>query len=455
MNVPGKIFLMCVQLVVGISLEAEEAVKPLMRDFIGINGHFKFRPALYKPVCGLVRNYHNINWDVKKPGDPITFPVCVNKVNWERDVYGKWVKEGFEVNLCAMFGRFGEGNENYLELWKGQEEWMYRYGFEMAKAFGPSGERKLVTSIEIGNEPGNDFEDTLYQRLFVQMAKGIRAADPEIKIVTAAARSGEADKYSKSLQETYGSPEIVALYDVINVHTYAVSPKQEGRSPWHRSYPEDPEIAYLKEVDAAIAFRDRRTPGKEVWVTEFGYDASTEKALTRREGWAKKLNWKGVTDKQQAQYIVRSLLCFAERDVQRAYIYFYNDEDKASVHAASGLTRNFEPKTSYWAVKHIYETLGDFRFQRVVQKKEGELYVYEFANDDQIIWVLWSPTGNGREAEVTLTDLPGRLLKVEQMPLEDVAAPLPQGKMLHANALEMTVSESPIYLRFGTNKPAP
>ena len=82
--------------------------KPLMKDFIGLNGHFHFKPELYRPVTRLVRNYHNINWDVAKPGDPITFPICANKVNWDTHVYGKWAKHDFEIDICAQFGGFGE-----------------------------------------------------------------------------------------------------------------------------------------------------------------------------------------------------------------------------------------------------------------------------------------------------------------------------------------------------------
>ena len=130
--------------------------KPLLKDFIGINGHFQFKPELYRPTAGLVRNYHNMNWDVAKPGDPITLPKCVNKVNWDSQVYGKWLKHGYEIDLCAQFGQFGEGNKNYLSLWKGQEAWMEKYGQELATTFGPSGKLKQVTSIEVGNEPGND-----------------------------------------------------------------------------------------------------------------------------------------------------------------------------------------------------------------------------------------------------------------------------------------------------------
>lgn len=433
------------------SSRAETAEKPLFKDFIGINGHFEFKPELYKQTCRLVRNYHNINWDVKKPGDPITFPHCPNKVDWDKHVYGKWGDAGFEVDLCAQFGSFGESNKDYLKLWDGKEKWFHQYGYEMADYFGPSGDRKLITSIEIGNEPGNDFDDALYRRLFIQMATGIRKADPKIKIVTATAQSGEADKYSKSLEETFSSPEILPLYDVINVHVYALKPKEKGRSPWDRSYPEDPAIDYLRDVDDAIAFRDKRAPGKEVWITEFGYDSCTPEAMKKREGWAKKLNWTGVTDEQQAQYLVRSLLCFSERDIQRAYIYFFNDSDGASVHASSGLTRNFQPKPSFWAIKHLYETLGDYRMNRVIHKECGHLYAYEFthaSNRQRVAWIVWSPTGKDREQRVTLQKIPGRLIKAEQMPLQNGTPDEVDHQAPDASSLALTVTESPSYLIF-------
>ena len=35
--------------------------RPRMGDFIGINGHtVSFKPELYRPVCGLVRDYHPV-----------------------------------------------------------------------------------------------------------------------------------------------------------------------------------------------------------------------------------------------------------------------------------------------------------------------------------------------------------------------------------------------------------
>ena len=246
---------------------------PLLRDFMGINGHFHFDPIQYAQTCKLARNYHNLNWDVKKPGDPITFPVCVNKVNWKTHVYGKWTAQNFENSLCAQFGSFGESNQDYASIWRNQEGWCFEYGKAMARYFGPSGKEKLITSIEIDNEPGNDFDDALYQSIFKNMARGIRAGDPKVKIVTCTAHATAADKYSKDLRKTFADPEMLPLFDVINLHTYAQLKKGITQSPWTRTYPEGKDTPYLQVVKDTVRWRDRIAPDKEIWITEFGYDS--------------------------------------------------------------------------------------------------------------------------------------------------------------------------------------
>ncbi|MEJ0000405.1 MAG: hypothetical protein WDO13_15360 [Verrucomicrobiota bacterium] len=63
---------------------------PLMRDFMGVDGHLAFKPELYRPACQLVRNYHPTVWDL---GDdttqPPAFPFARNRVDWSA-VYGAW-----------------------------------------------------------------------------------------------------------------------------------------------------------------------------------------------------------------------------------------------------------------------------------------------------------------------------------------------------------------------------
>lgn len=440
---------------------APKAIKPLFKDFMGINGHVTFRPALHGQASRLVRNYHNINWDANTPGDALHIPVTVNKLNWKNDVYGPWKNAGLETDICLQFRLFGAGTPRYQQLWKGHEQWAYDYGKAMAAYYGPSGKEQLATSLEIDNEPGNRFEPALFQTLFTKMAQGIRKGDPRMKIVTPAVVAGKGDSYSQGLDNFYGDKHILPLYDIINLHTYATMEKTAtNENSWHRSFPEDSSLRYLKVIDEAVSWRNQHAPGKEVWITEFGYDACTPAAMKQRKDWALKLNWQGATDLQQAQYLVRSFLAFAVRDVQRAYLYYYNDEDEASFHAASGLTRNFVPKPAFWAVRQLYQTLGEYRFRRVVKQEEGQLYVYEFEDGQHpqsLIWVAWSPTGadtqhkeNYQPHTITtrLDQLPGKAIRITRMATAEGPAPAVAWEKAGDNGIRLTINESPAYIIF-------
>lgn len=447
--VAAVVVLLCATPSVGL---AENLAKPLIRDFVGLNVDVNFRPELYVPICRLVRNYHNIAWDVNRPGDALTFPRCVNGVDWDQHVYTPWKKHRFEIDLCAQIDQFGSGQGDYKKLWEGQEKWCRQYGNEMAKYFGPSGAHKLVTSIEIGNEPGKNFEDELYRRLFKAMSQGIRAGDPKVRIVTAAARPGAADEWVKSLDETYSARDLLPFYDVINLHDYASKEAGKGQSPWDRSYPEDPQIRYLREIDDTIRWRNEHAPGKKIWLTEFGFDACTAEAMQHRDGWFAKLNWRGQTDLEQAQFLVRSLLNFSERDLNRAYIYFYNDNDQAAVHDASGLTRKFEPKPSYWAVRHFSKVLGNFRFSRVVERRPDELAVFEFKHQssaDRLVWVAWSPTDDNQTHKIILSGLPTIPVMAERMPTNDGPPKRANWRSMGNKSIQLEIDGSPIYLMFG------
>ncbi|HEV3028851.1 MAG TPA: hypothetical protein VG457_14830, partial [Planctomycetota bacterium] len=159
--------------------------------------------------------------------------------------------------------------------------------------------------------------------------------------------------------------------------------------------------------------------------------------------------WKGnVSDEKQAQYLVRSYLVFSALAVDRAYMYFFNDEDEPSFHAASGLTRNFQPKASFHALGHLYRSLGDYRLSRVAVSKPGELFVYEYVHGTDAkkkVLVAWSPTGAGRKSTAEIPLGKGKLLRAERMPLAegDVA---PVQVPVQAGAATVAVEESPLYL---------
>lgn len=410
----------------------EPESRPLLRDLMGINGHtVQFRPKLYSATCRLVRDYHSFRWDV---GDDShywpQFPFARNRVNWE-DVYGSWKQEGFEIDVCIMFNGFA------IEQWTNLERDANTYGFAFARFFGPGSEIKLVTSVEIGNEPGN-YDDPDYRKLFESMARGLRAGDPEIKILTCNVTLEESGEYAKNLELLRG---LESLYDVINIHVYA---EVEGWPTWRRSFPEDTNIDYLKTIENIIAWRDQNAKGKEIWITEFGWDASTKQPPA--EGVFSR--WEGVTDLQQAQYLVRSFLVFSKMDVKRAYIYFFNDSDEPHVHSSSGLTRDFQPKPSFYAVSSLYRTIGDYRFRRAITEEAGKLYVYEFVHENdpcRRVLAVWSPTGSGREdiARVPLNG--GEVLSATGISLSADSYPTADIR-IDGDHIEVKYNESPVFI---------
>lgn len=409
------------------------APKPLLRDFIGLNVHtVLFKPDLYRPIARLLRDYHGFDWDMGADTDYFPqFPFARNRVSWE-DLYGAWTKAGYEVDVSVMVDGTPPAS------WKNLPEDAWAYGFYFARYFGPSGPRRFAASMEIGNEPGK-YDDAAYRTLFENMARGLRKGDPKLRIVTCATTPGKSGDYAKSLSCVQG---LESLYDVINLHTYA---QVEGYPTWRRSYPEDPKIAYLKEVGDVIAWRNAHAPGKPVWITEFGWDATTQPAP--KEGTFK--DWVGSTETEQARYLVRSFLVFSEMDVDRAYVYWFNDDDKPQVHGSSGLTRNYNPKPAFHAMAHLQATLGAYRFARTIVKKPGDLYVYEYQHGTdakQRIWAAWSPTGADRREEKAIPAPPGTIVRAERMPLAPGPAETVRAEVLRDKTVRLSVDESPVFL---------
>jgi hypothetical protein len=377
----------------------------------------------------LVRDYHPFDWDVgESAANATSFPFARNRVDWDA-VYGSWKQEGYDVDVSIMFDNFKRSN------WKDLNADARRYGKAFAAAFGPSSRRPLVSTVEVGNEPGK-YSDADYRAIFEGMAQGLREGDPKIKIATCAVSMGKSNDYAKSVDCFKG---LEPLIDVLNIHVYAFA---EQWPTWRRSYPEDPSIAYLKEVRSALEWRDKNLPGKEVWLTEFGWDASTKPA-PKSGTFAK---WKGNTDVEQAQWLARSALLFHRIGLERAYIYFFNDYDEPQLHGSSGLTRRFQPKPAIYALSHMQRSLGDARFARVI-RESADATVYEYLGEDahRPIWVCWSPTGLGKSSAIRLPLEGRRVLKAERMPLT-AGEPSPENTVTKEGALELKATESPLYV---------
>jgi len=412
--------------------------RPPFREFMGLNGHtIQFKADRYAPACRSIRDYHPLDWDTgDDTGSRPPFPMARNGVDW-KGVYGSWKAAGCETDACILFDNLP------AKSWKAPARDARAYGEAFASAFGPSSAAPLVAAVEVGNEPGL-YDDAAYRTIFENMARGLRAGDPGLKIGTCAVTTGPGDRYAKGVECVRG---LEPLYDYLNIHTYA---EVEGWPTWRRTFPEDPKVDYLRRVERLIAWRDRHAPGKEVRVTEFGWDASTRPAPATGDF----ARWVGSTETQQAQYLVRSFLLFSRLDVTRAYIYFFDDKDEPQLHGSSGLTRNGVPKPAFHAVAHLRKTLGDYRFAGVVREEPGELYLYEYARGDdpgRRAWAAWSPTGGGRTKAFDLA-VPGmKILGVETMPLTGDGA-RPVIPAVRDGVLTLQIGESPVFIRLESDE---
>ncbi len=404
-----------------------------MRQFMGLNVHtVQFKPDLYKPICRLLRDYHPLDWDTgEDTSHATTFPLAANRVDWS-DLYGKWTKAGYELDACVMFDKIKP------DRWKGAGRDARAYGEAFARFFGPSGQHPWVSSVEIGNEP-SDYSEARYRTVFEAMARGLRAGDPKLKIVTCAMAAGKADQWSKPMSAVDG---LDGWYDVLNVHSY---PFKDAWPTWRRSYPEDPKISFLKSIRQMISWRDAHARDKKIWLTEFGYDSATRPPA--KDGpWSQ---WVGVSDAEQARYIVRAFLVLSSIDIDRAYLYFFNDSDEAQLHGASGITRNFQPKPSFYAIGNLNSTLGDYRFASAVAAEEGDLYCFEYqkGKSPERIYVAWLATAGEKTARKTLAigDVGKSVFRAERL-ATNAAKPQTVDWKATEHGVELDVTETPTFI---------
>lgn len=407
------------------------ALHPLFGDFVGLCGHtVQFKPDLYAPVCGWVRDYHPVKWDLAGDTSRLPeWPFARNRVSWEQ-VYGSWHAKGLRISVCFQF-------DDMAKDWKNIAADARAYARSFAENFGPGGKWPFVECVELGNEPGL-YDDVSYRTLFEAMARGIREGNPRMKIATCNIEVGPSDRYWKGTDCLKGFEE---LYDVIRIHRYAIA---EQWPVWRRTYPEDPKVPFLSSVQHLLDWRDKNAPGKAVWVSEFGWDACSTSPDPKGE-WAK---WVDSTDEEQAKWMVRSYLLFAEMGVDKAFAYFFNDKDEPKLHHSSGLTRNFQPKPAYHAIAWMLESLKGCRFKTVIRQSLDEGYVFEFSPEKTghySVWAVWHPTKEGQVMNIKTGNR--KFLRAELMPLAKEATES-VAFSVEEKTLTVTARTRPIFLWF-------
>lgn len=219
---------------------------------------------------------------------------------------------------------------------------------------------------------------------------GVKAADPGCKVVIGGIAAAEPD-YVRAIidwcKEFRGGD---LCFDVINYHHYA----NNGGSIQYGDATSGvaPEAGGLEAIaDTFLHMSERYAAGREVWMTESGYDIhqSSPQKVPPADG-------KSILE-TQADWILRTSLLYARTGIARLFFYqlFDDDAGKPCRFCTTGLAdeqaRKRRPALDY--LVQANSLISDFRYKRSLSKAP---FVDEYVLNNRIIYVLYVSKGRMR-----------------------------------------------------------
>lgn len=344
----------------------------------------------FNRVASQARNYHNIHWDTEDPDvapnyDPENLQVRYVWSQYKQD-YSDWQNKGFTVDATYTFDRFPES------AWNTPYASAYALGQAFGSYFGPSNEN-LIRTVEIGNEPWT-YSDSTYTQILEGMAQAIKSEDPDLLVLPCALQASNPEAGNTGTIKDfmgYKISEAAAPYlDGVNLHLYSYIRNDQGvRLAVHPEHP----ASEMRALFAGMRFRDANMPGKEVHVTEWGWDSSSANETA--------INSEAVSAVSQAVYALRGLFWLSRMGVDRAHWYFYANVnvtpgDTPKNYDRSGLTEsireNFKEKRSFTAAEALKNKMADLHFQEVIREDDtAYIYLLRNQNGENSHLVAWRP----------------------------------------------------------------
>ncbi|MFK7971328.1 MAG: hypothetical protein AB8F95_13230 [Bacteroidia bacterium] len=432
--------------------------------FCGINGFINDPMERLAPVAGVLREYHRWDWDEGNedksyPGYPDNqyafSPSWARGEHWSwdfDDFYRKAKKHGLAVapslGGCAPFlrnhnpkraddkptlaGTDPETPEAYAALADYAYQFAARYGKTNVdpKHLKLSPEQKkrsgldLIAYLEDGNEPDrwwqgkaayhNPIEyaarlSAFYDGHAATLGKqaGAKMADPQLPVVMGGLARPDTNYLRAMLfWARYHRPKGDFPADVINLHHYSNTGGDQWTGDTTRGQSPEADDLYERLSELA-AFRDRHLPGKELWLSELGYDTnpvSPQRAAARDSLSAQEM---------QARWIMRSMLIAQAAGIDRAFVYMLRDVSAESTvrYNSSGLTRELwhqhEPKTSWFYLATLKNALTDYYFDKRIGTEDKHLHCYRYIHkqSQEPTLVLWNDQEEKQEIDLNRLSL--------------------------------------------------
>ncbi len=434
-------------------------VKPTFGALMGINGFVDDDRSLLAAVTNL-REYHSWMWDDGNT-DASTPKYPANRFGWNPS----WVRgTGWGWNFDDFYGELSSKGMVMQPVFQGAPAWMFNkvtgdslkphlpgtdstlpasyiahadYLFQFAARFGrttvdasklrvdalntPRSGAGSVAWMENWNEPDKNWKTVtgyFSPRVLHAMSSadydgdqgrmgasvGIRNADPTMKMALPGLISIDLE-YSKAMKwwaDRLRGGSFPA--DALNFHHYCNDAGGQNGVATTGISPESD--GFRQRLEALASWRDRHLPGKELWLSEFGWDTDPGSvyrapAIGGADGY-----------EIQGRWILRAFLHLAASGFDKAHVYLLRDnwDSSPGIFATSGLVHDqhdtlfarFAKKPSWYYVNTLHKTFRDFRFE--ADESQGGIRIYRMSHiavPDSVAYAVWNQ--NDTAVAVTVT----------------------------------------------------
>ena len=221
---------------------------------------------------------------------------------------------------------------------------------------------------------------------------GIKSADPSLNVVMGGLSYLNIN-YLKAIKLWSDVHREGSLpFDVVNLHHYSLT----SRNPKEREALSPEEDGLKEKLTSMVDYAKRDMPGKEVWLTEFGYDTNP-----RSPQGVDKIG-RFSSEEVQALWLARSILEISTTGVDRAAMYMLRDVavDRGRLYQSSGLLRKvngeWKPKASWYYMSTLSSVMKDFYFSQDRSRNGVKIYDYVSGDAKKTITVIWSPTSSDK-----------------------------------------------------------
>ncbi len=477
---------------------AQNPAQVTMGKLMGINGFVDDPKNMLSTAAGTLREYHRWDWDEGNgqtgytgfPQSEYAFaPSYVSTWNFD-DYYGQLSQSGVEIAPCLQgspphirdslnddskpirLAKDPSDPASYREHAEYMFQFAARYGqSNVAPSFlklragqSPKSGLGFINYLENWNEPdkwwrGREGYFSPFELAAMSSADcdghegalgagfGMKAADPNMKMIMPGLASldlnyVEGIRLWSEYNRQSGFP-----FDVLNFHHYSNTGGGQFSNASKGVSPEEDDLkGKLRRI---VNYRNTWLPGKEIWLSEFGYDTNPNSPQAAPAI--------GTNDELevQSQWLLRSFLEIAASGIDRAQMYMLRDVNAANPNQynSSGLTQEkwnqHQAKKSYFYLSGMRQILKEYFFEGELNLADADLRAYRFRHrdTDSICYAIWSATSRARVINNYRFSTAGMGRAI----LAEVQSDSTQARLstlaIRSDSVSLTLSEMPIFLK--------